>query len=211
VSDKNNIVLAIESAITGGSLSLLRDGNHISGWVGSSDVSKAEDLLRTVDKLLTENEISKSALGLIAVSAGPGSFTGIRIGIATALGLKAGLGIEMSSESALKAMASAFPSDGKRLIVAVPVGRDTICLQSFNKVGKTLNELDTPHTLRQEDLFAIISDDTDTQYILTPLLAQKSPSFNVFDFGPNIASAIGRICCTAPAKLVEPLFVSKGF
>src|SRR3954468_18683875 len=114
MSDRNKLTLAIESAIAGGSLALLRNGELCASWTGSSSVSKSDELLANIDDLLTANHIATSDLQLIAVSAGPGSFTGIRIGIATALGLKTGLGIEMASVSALKAMAFA-QTDGQRI------------------------------------------------------------------------------------------------
>src|SRR5258708_18599521 len=108
MSSYPEFTLAIESAISGGSISLLK-GREIANWIGSSNVSKAEDLLANIDHLLAANDIALNEIDLITVSAGPGSFTGIRIGIATALGLKAGLGIAMSSESALKAIAFRQP------------------------------------------------------------------------------------------------------
>ena len=67
----SNIVLAIESAICGGSISLIKDNIEIANWVGSSGVSKAEDLLANIDQILIENSISRYDIGLIAVSAGP--------------------------------------------------------------------------------------------------------------------------------------------
>ena len=100
MKDTQNITLAIESAIRGGSVSLIGDGVEIANWIGSADVSKAEDLLADIDLMLGANGLTIHDVGHVAVSAGPGSFTGIRIGIATALGLETGLGIPMSSISA---------------------------------------------------------------------------------------------------------------
>jgi hypothetical protein len=52
MNTKPRTVLAIESAISGGSISLQRDGVEIGGWVGESAVSKAEDLLANIDSLM---------------------------------------------------------------------------------------------------------------------------------------------------------------
>src|SRR5687768_3236700 len=98
-------ILAIESAISGGSLSLIVDGSEAGHWIGTSGVSKAEELLVNIDHLLNKHCTLRAEIDLIAVSAGPGSFTGIRIGLATALGLKAGLQVSMASGSVLKAIA----------------------------------------------------------------------------------------------------------
>jgi len=132
MNDSGQIILAIESAIAGGSISLLRSGIEVANWIGTSDVSKAEDLLVNIDEILVGRGIPAKEIDLLAVSAGPGSFTGIRIGLATALGLKNGLGVEMSSENALKAMAFMHASEGT-MSAAVPVGRNAVCIQTFER------------------------------------------------------------------------------
>ncbi|MEQ1646533.1 MAG: tRNA (adenosine(37)-N6)-threonylcarbamoyltransferase complex dimerization subunit type 1 TsaB, partial [Pyrinomonadaceae bacterium] len=130
--ETHQFTVAIESAIRGGSISLIAGGVEIDNWIGSTEVSKAEDLLVDIDAMLGRNSLSISDIDHLAVSAGPGSFTGIRIGIATALGLKTGLGIPMSSVSALTAMAAISSFEGNA-VVAVPVGRNAICLQTFSQ------------------------------------------------------------------------------
>src|SRR5260221_10920667 len=122
-------MVPVESAIRGGSISVISDGGEVAGWIGSDSVSKAEDLLPNIDRLLASNELAVSEINILAVSAGPGSFTGIRIGIATALGLSRSLDIELRTISVLKAMAfcSAVRED---FVAAVPVGRNAVCVQS---------------------------------------------------------------------------------
>ena len=56
---RNTVILAIESAICGGSLSLIVDGAEVANWIGSSNVSKAEDLLLNIDTMLTRANISR--------------------------------------------------------------------------------------------------------------------------------------------------------
>ena len=229
MSQSKHVTLAIESAISGGSISLLRGGVEIANWIGSSNVSKAEDLLFNIDLLLTDNDISKRDIGFIAVSAGPGSFTGIRIGIATALGLKAGLGVEMSSESALKAMVFAAESEGD-VTVALPVGRNAVCIQVFSG-ARTLCPPDVqdkianytsgqnvrlpigePSTITEEVFYAMVESDPSTTFLIHERLYEKvvMPS-NVINFGLGLANAVGRICQLNRGVVVEPLFISKSF
>lgn len=208
---KPKTVLAIESAISGGSISLQRDGVEIASWVGLSSVSKAEDLLANIDGLMTQYGIARADLELVAVSAGPGSFTGIRIGIATALGLKTGLGVKLASESALRAMAFTQP-ENERLTVGVPAGREAVCVQAFARSREKLIELDQPHTIHESDLLASLSEKANKSLVLHSSLFQKAPSAaGVVDFGANVAFAIGQICTAHPDKMTEPLFVAKGF
>ena len=211
MNTKPKTVLAIESAISGGSISLQRDGLEIARWVGSSSVSKAEDLLANIDDLMIRQGVSRGELDLIAVSAGPGSFTGIRIGIATALGLRTGLGIRMASESALRAIAYTQPDD-EHLTVAVPAGREAVCVQSFARSGQNLIELDLPHTIRESEFLLSLNGDISGSVILPTFLFERVPAeAGVIEFGSNVAFAIGQICAAAPDKITEPLFIAKGF
>lgn len=205
--------IAIESAISGGSLSLLRGDVEIASWIGESNVSKAEDLLFNIDLLLRENDVSKRDIGFLAVSAGPGSFTGIRIGIATALGLKAGLGIEMSSESAFKAIAFAAESAGD-VTVALPVGRNAVCIQKFAAGARAScpPDIGDPNTVTEEEFISMIPSNFTTTFLVHERLYEKAemPS-NVINVGLGLASAVGRICQLYRGVVVEPLFISKSF
>ncbi|MBC7898462.1 MAG: tRNA (adenosine(37)-N6)-threonylcarbamoyltransferase complex dimerization subunit type 1 TsaB [Saprospiraceae bacterium] len=130
-------ILAIEAAIRGGSVSLLEDNKEVFSFGGVTDVSRAEDLLVNIAALFETAGIEKSQIDLIAVSNGPGSFTGIRIGLATALGLKDSLGIPCIGVSLLSAVAANFHGADK-VAVVMPVGKNDICWQIYkNNDGRT--------------------------------------------------------------------------
>lgn len=200
-----SITLAIESAIRGGSVSLIADGREIANWIGSTDVSKAEDLLANIDAMLTQNGFTIRDITHVAVSAGPGSFTGIRIGIATALGLKTGLSIPTSSVSALEAMArtSNFHNEA---VIAVPVGRNAICVQRYSSEGP----LDDPRSISFEDFEKELEEKK--QFVWHGSLFEhfETPE-SAINFGENIALAIGNICIENPGVVTKPLFISKSF
>jgi tRNA threonylcarbamoyl adenosine modification protein YeaZ len=207
----DQIILSIESAVAGGSISLLRDGSEIANWIGSTNVSKAEDLLANIVAMLVENGISRNEIDMIAVSAGPGSFTGIRIGLATVLGLKAGLGIAMSSQSALKAMAF-VSSNNKPIAAAVPVGRNAVCVQSFLRRGTDVLAIDEPRAITELELIALTQfQDVGIWTLHSSLYAKVNPSSNIINFGDNLALAIAHTCRENVGKLTKPLFISKSF
>lgn len=124
-------ILSIESAILGGSVALLTPSGEVRSSLGMTGVSKAEDLLINTKLLFEECSVKISEIDGIVVSVGPGSFTGIRIGVATAKGLATALDIEMKAVSLLASMASVSGIIG---IVAacVPVGRGMFCGEIFN-------------------------------------------------------------------------------
>ena len=95
-STERPTILAIESGISGGSLAVISGGEIVGELFGDSSVSRAEDLLAKIDEIINSTVGSKHEIDSIAVSAGPGSFTGLRIGLATAMGLSSALGIRYS-------------------------------------------------------------------------------------------------------------------
>jgi len=131
------LTLAIESAIRGGSIAIFNDGKIAASWSGNSGVSKAEDLLPAVAELLKKNSIRLYDIDQIAVSVGPGSFTGLRIGISTVMGLSDSTGIEAFGMSALAAIAS----NASAISAVVPIGKHDIAWQAFDKDHAVENQI----------------------------------------------------------------------
>src|SRR5215467_10529509 len=102
-------VLALETATLAGSAALL-DGDRV---VGTSlldiELTHSERLMAMVDRLLVDCGWRVSRLEGLAVSIGPGSFTGLRIGVATAKGLALALGLPVASVPTLDALAANLP------------------------------------------------------------------------------------------------------
>jgi tRNA threonylcarbamoyladenosine biosynthesis protein TsaB len=207
-----SLILAIESAIAGGSLSLIDGNTEIANWIGVDKVARGEDLIENTDHLLRANNIAANTLDLVAVSAGPGSFTGIRIGIATALGLKNGLGVRMSSISVLRAMAlTSARIDRAEIVAAVPVGRDQVCYQSFQPTGATVSGIAGPETLSSERFNRLLREGSERTFILHEKLYEGNSDLpGVIGFINNLAYAIGSACRLEPSAAATPLFVSKG-
>jgi tRNA threonylcarbamoyladenosine biosynthesis protein TsaB len=84
---------SLETAGEQGCVGLARNDQPLSEVVFSAALRHGEVLLPAVEAALRLAEARQSDLGLISVSVGPGSFTGLRIGIATAKGLARALGI----------------------------------------------------------------------------------------------------------------------
>jgi len=136
---KKMIVLSIETAVDGGSLSLSVEGNEINSWVGTEKVSKAEDVLEQIADLLEQNKINKKHLSLIAVSNGPGSSTGVKIGLAIAKGLSNALKIKVVEVSAFEALLEeADPELKGEIITVLPIGKNLICRNVFGKLETIL-------------------------------------------------------------------------
>ncbi len=101
------IVLALESSATPASAALMRDGYVLAQSYQNSGLTHSRTLLPMIEDMLKNTGTDKKDIDLIAVANGPGSFTGIRIGVATAKGLASALGIPCAGVSTLAGMAYA--------------------------------------------------------------------------------------------------------
>lgn len=87
-------ILAIETTGPYGSVALIDENGHVKGYADSRHtLSHLKDLIPMVGEVISQAGIEKSEISLIAPSVGPGSFTGIRIGVSTARALAQALGI----------------------------------------------------------------------------------------------------------------------
>lgn len=100
-------ILSIETSTSICSVAVHLDGGLISLSELMEPGAHAEQLMLLVEEVLEEAKIGYSELDAIAVSEGPGSYTGLRIGVSTAKGLAFGLGKPLIGVNTLQALASA--------------------------------------------------------------------------------------------------------
>lgn len=98
-------VLAIETSTLTGSVALLQDESVIGEITLSISVQHSERLMPAMDQLLRDAGTDPSKVDLYAVAVGPGSFTGLRIGIAAAQGLSLAHGKPVVGVPTLEALA----------------------------------------------------------------------------------------------------------
>jgi tRNA threonylcarbamoyladenosine biosynthesis protein TsaB len=107
-------ILTIETATKVCSVALFENDQLIAFKEINSDYSHAEKLAVFIDALLLENEMEATELSAVAVSKGPGSYTGLRIGVSLAKGLCFSLGIPLISIDTLKSMAWAANQENSK-------------------------------------------------------------------------------------------------
>jgi tRNA threonylcarbamoyladenosine biosynthesis protein TsaB len=98
-------VLALDTTTRAGSVALIDDDRLIAERAGDGARTHAERLPREILELLAEHDIALGSIDLFGVASGPGSFTGLRIGIATIQGLAFVTGRRVAAVSALEALA----------------------------------------------------------------------------------------------------------
>lgn len=99
------LILGIESSALVASLAFLRDETVIMEYTGNDKKTHSQTLMPMLEQMVSLSQIELSEIDAIAISHGPGSFTGLRIGAATAKGLGFALNKPVIGVPTLLAMA----------------------------------------------------------------------------------------------------------
>ncbi len=101
------LILNIDTAMREASICLAEDGKSLAILKNSEQKEHASWLHPAVESLLRDRDVQMRDLQAVAVTAGPGSYTGLRVGMAAAKGFCYALGIPLITEDTLKVMAFA--------------------------------------------------------------------------------------------------------
>ncbi len=113
------LVLAVDTTTPSGSVALLEDETLLGEVNVESAATHSARLLRAVDFLVGAHGRSVRDVDAFAVAAGPGSFTGIRIGLGAVKALAFASGRPIAPVSTLLALATKLASDGARLVAPI--------------------------------------------------------------------------------------------
>jgi len=128
-------ILALDSALSRCSATIVIDGRTIAGHRQNARNGQAAILPALVRIVLEEAKLKTAALDLIAVTVGPGSFTGIRSAVALAQGLGAGADVPVIAVSVGEALAAALPNlHGRQVWSVIDSRRGRIFLERDDTV-----------------------------------------------------------------------------
>ncbi|MEX0962541.1 MAG: tRNA (adenosine(37)-N6)-threonylcarbamoyltransferase complex dimerization subunit type 1 TsaB [Pseudohongiellaceae bacterium] len=129
-----NTILTIDTSSANCAVALLHDSVLIER-VSEAERQSAQRVLPMISELLSEAELALGQIDLIAVVAGPGSFTGVRIGIAVAQGLSLSSSIPVVplSSLALLAMASVIQNRIDRVLICEKARDEEIYFAAYQK------------------------------------------------------------------------------
>jgi len=142
------LILAADTSLPILSVALVLDDALLGAVALEGRSSRNEKLLPAIDWLLTEAAIERTSIDLFAVTRGPGSFTGVRIGLATMQGLALALGKSVCAMSTHEAIA---PSNGRASIVD-DAGRGEFYVSAFDDA----REVVAPHLAKRDEVDHVI-------------------------------------------------------
>lgn len=147
------MILALESSATACSAALSRDGVPVAHFFQSSGLTHSKTLLPMVEEMLENCGASLHDVDVLAVAAGPGSFTGLRIGVATAKGLAWPEDKNCVACSTLESMAWPLAHmQGKLIVCAMDARRHQVYNALFLAEGNSLHRLSPDRAISLEEL-----------------------------------------------------------
>lgn len=149
-------ILALDTAASACSAALWRDGRIEARRSAPMERGHAEALIGMVGEVVGESGFS--GLDLVAVTVGPGAFTGLRIGLAAARGMALACGIGCFGVTTLEVVAHATGADERRrrsLLVALDTKRADVYAQAF---GPDLDPLSPPRALPPAELAGLVPE-----------------------------------------------------
>jgi tRNA threonylcarbamoyladenosine biosynthesis protein TsaB len=195
--------LALETSGISGSIALIEDGKVLAEREHTEENQHAERMLGHIQSALAELRWSRKTLNRIAVSRGPGAFTGIRMGLALAQGLEMGLLVPALGVCSLRALAATPfvaegggltpPRKGSLIIAVRDARRGELFVGTFDE---TFQAQGAPIVIPQEgarDALLTLSQGRDAYFVGHPCAALDLPGGDLkdaFRADPR-ASAVG--------------------
>jgi len=198
------IVLALDTCLGACSAAVVDDGRVLGRALEPMTRGHQERLAPMVREVMAAAGLPFSSLDRIGVTVGPGSFTGLRVGLAFAKGLALALDRPCIGVGALDALAATLGSDGA-VAAAIDSGRGQIYLQSF-RGGEALT---APSVMSLDEARATLN--ALGGGVLTgpgaSLLAEGLAGFQIAELAVADPAAIARLAAAAPVAPPRPLYL----
>jgi tRNA threonylcarbamoyladenosine biosynthesis protein TsaB len=206
------IVLSLDTTTRSGSVAVARDGVVVLEWSGNPAVTHGERLPLDLRHALDEASVTVGEVDLLAVAAGPGSFTGIRVGIAAMQGLAMALETRIVPVSALEALAR-LAADGRVAVAPwMDAQRGEVFAAVYDPSGREL--LIEPISARPSAVLPTWSrsgwraplrfiGDGALRYA-SEIVSAIGPDADIVTTVPSLAGTIAKIATETPDRAVAP-------
>jgi tRNA threonylcarbamoyladenosine biosynthesis protein TsaB len=213
-----SLILNIDTALNAASVCLAKDEEILSLAFNDHQTDHAAWLHQAIVELLQKNGFTPNQLDAIAVSIGPGSYTGLRVGLSAAKGLCYALNIPLIAIGTLKLMANAVKADADTLICPMIDARR---MEVFTAVyNKQLGEIIPAHALLlDETCFASLLATEKILFCgsgskkLQPLVTHLNATFSSETSNASNLSALSIVSFRnneiADLAYIEPLYIKE--
>ena len=152
--------LAINTSTNMADVALADKGNILIDMTWQTEQNHSVELIPNVISILEQQKAAIHDIKAIVVAKGPGSFNGLRVGLATAKGLAFSLGIPMVTISTLEATAFSHASSGLPVCPIINAGRSEIATALFQEKDGIWDRVVAEHITTIEELYSEIKAPT---------------------------------------------------
>ena len=191
------LVLGLDTSAKTCSVALLNGKEVTAEYTQNLPRTHSEKLMPLVDSIFKDTGRSPGELDAVAVSCGPGSFTGLRIGVATARAMAQGLQIPAMGICTLEVMARGVYSYGSLICPVMDARRSQVytALYSFKEKSGELQELHEPAALSLDYLKDVLQDYREPVIFLGD---------GLLSYGQELKEALGERFLEPASPLVYP-------
>lgn len=154
-----SIILGIDTSSTDLGIGLYRSGKPLASYSRYIGNSHAEHLTPLLTALLSVNDIAPHTITSIAIAQGPGSFTGLRIGMAFVKGFAAGVSARILPVSSLSVLVHAALAVQGEIIAAIDARNNDVYSARFHSDGRTMERLSADTVQTREAFYSELSPD----------------------------------------------------
>jgi tRNA threonylcarbamoyladenosine biosynthesis protein TsaB len=205
------LILSLDTTTRAGSVAVMRDGILLYERSGDPNLAYAQRLPTDLMTACEAAGVRITDVELFAVAAGPGSFTGLRIGIATVQGLAMAGNRRVVPVSALEALAEAAPGDRPRVAAWMDAQRGEVFAQVFERIDRAARPLGEAIAARPDTVLvthaalvdqAVFAGDGAVRYM--EQIRSSRPDARVEQSVPPLAGAVAMIASRHPERAVVP-------
>jgi tRNA threonylcarbamoyladenosine biosynthesis protein TsaB len=125
--------IAIETSSRAGSIAAVRDGTVVAEELFEPGLQHAAMIVPIIDRLCRAQGWSPDEIEELYVSAGPGSFTGLRIGVTLAKTLALATGVKLVAVPTVRVLVENAPDDARQVIIVLDAKREQIFTARFER------------------------------------------------------------------------------
>ncbi len=177
------IILALETTERIGSLAVLRDDQVLAERQLPTDQRTTQSLAVGIRDVVSQCKLKPADIELVATTIGPGSFTGLRIGVTAAKTYAYAVGAQVQGVNTLETIAAAAPATGQPLWAVIDAQRQQVFAAKFKSGGITNLKMTAPTFIANADdwLAQLRPGDAVTGPGLSKLVDLMPPKVDIID------------------------------
>ena len=188
-------ILAIDTATQVSSVAVADEGRLLAELTMQGKLTHSETLLPHIEQVLKMAAVAKEDLTGIAISNGPGSFTGLRIGLAAAKAMSYVLNIPLVGVSTLQALAYQLPVPGVRLMCLLDAQKGNAYVESYRWENSSLQVVEPVKVAKISEIVVNCAQIGEQVILLGDAVQKKELPANVSTAMPHIV--MPRAACVA--------------